>query len=444
MRTASNFLRTGLLAALLLGLLPTQAGAVPSFARQTGLACNACHTAFPELTKFGRQFKLDGYTFSGKEQVEGTGDKDNPSLRIGSIPPLSIMFQVSYTDTKGADKVQPGTRSNFDVPQQFSLFYAGEISPHLGAFLQVTHGDNTSGFGMDNSEIRYARHFDSGSGDLLLGVLVNNNPGMSDVWQSTPVWGYPFQSPLSFEKPLSWSLGQAVGGVGAYAQYDGRFYAEVDLYKTMGSGGQDTPLTDPWTGSLGGVAGWAPYWRLNYSDSFGENTFEVGLLGMDTKIYGNAAAATTANPNPVATTGPKDSFSDLGFDFQFERGFGTDSFVVRGIYSHEKAKLDAYRVTVPGQPDASFHVLNLNGSYHFGNAVSLSAGYLQTSGDAADSTTYGNGLRTGTSARLLEAAYFPWENVRLSAQYVSYTKFLGVKDNASDNNTFYVLGWFVF
>src|SRR5258708_1597705 len=33
----------------------------PSFARQTGLACSACHTHYPELTAMGRQFKLNGY-----------------------------------------------------------------------------------------------------------------------------------------------------------------------------------------------------------------------------------------------------------------------------------------------------------------------------------------------------------------------------------------------
>ena len=30
--------------------------AIPSFARQTGMKCNECHTVFPELTPFGRIF----------------------------------------------------------------------------------------------------------------------------------------------------------------------------------------------------------------------------------------------------------------------------------------------------------------------------------------------------------------------------------------------------
>ena len=43
-------------------LLDTPADAVPSFARQTGLACNGCHTTPPELNAAGRRFKLTGYT----------------------------------------------------------------------------------------------------------------------------------------------------------------------------------------------------------------------------------------------------------------------------------------------------------------------------------------------------------------------------------------------
>jgi hypothetical protein len=39
--------------------------ALPSFARQTGQPCGACHTEFPGLTPYGRRFKLGGYTYGG-------------------------------------------------------------------------------------------------------------------------------------------------------------------------------------------------------------------------------------------------------------------------------------------------------------------------------------------------------------------------------------------
>lgn len=412
------------------------ASAVPSFARQTGMACAACHTMFPELTAFGRQFKLNGYTMQATPQVSN-GDEKSPSVQISSIPPLSVMFQASYTDTKGANQVQQGTRSNLQFPEQFSLFYAGEITPHIGAFLQVTHGDNTGGFGMDNSEIRYADHFTVGDNkDLLFGIVANNNPGMSDVWQSTPVWGYPFAGPLSYEAPLSWGMGQSVGGAGVYASYENAVYAELNLYKSMGSGGQDTPLADPFTNlATSAIAGWAPYWRLYYQGSFGDNTLEVGTFGMNTRLYATG----------TGTSGPTNNYRDLAIDAQYERPLGNDSIVVRAVFAKESVGLDAYRETVdPAQANVSFRTINVNGSYHFGSNKSLQLAYINTGGDASNAGALAAGVKTGTHAALLEGAYYPWENVRLSLQYTAYSKFMGVSNSASDNNTIYALAWLVF
>ena len=47
---------------LLLAGMVAPAWAVPSYARQTGQECVACHVSFPELTPYGRYFKLTGYT----------------------------------------------------------------------------------------------------------------------------------------------------------------------------------------------------------------------------------------------------------------------------------------------------------------------------------------------------------------------------------------------
>ncbi len=45
--------------------------AVPSFARQTGMACEACHTVFLELNHFGRMFKANAYTLDNLKPVRG-------------------------------------------------------------------------------------------------------------------------------------------------------------------------------------------------------------------------------------------------------------------------------------------------------------------------------------------------------------------------------------
>lgn len=44
---------------LLFVALISPADAVPSYARQTGQECIACHVSFPELTPYGRYFQAD-------------------------------------------------------------------------------------------------------------------------------------------------------------------------------------------------------------------------------------------------------------------------------------------------------------------------------------------------------------------------------------------------
>ena len=76
-------IRIGLAAIIaVLGLLLTageSAKAVPAFAAQTGEPCTACHIgAFgPQLTPYGRAFKIGGYTQAG-----GQGLLANPTSRI--------------------------------------------------------------------------------------------------------------------------------------------------------------------------------------------------------------------------------------------------------------------------------------------------------------------------------------------------------------------------
>ncbi|MEP6540160.1 MAG: hypothetical protein ABJF23_32835, partial [Bryobacteraceae bacterium] len=133
--------------------LSPEAKAVPSFTRQTGLQCNVCHSNPPELTAFGRKFKLEGYTLTKPDTTIEDQDKD---LKLNRNVPISIMILLSNTTT---DKRVPNAQnSTAGFPQAISLFLAGEISPHLGAMVQLTYSGDSDHFGLDNTDIRYARH----------------------------------------------------------------------------------------------------------------------------------------------------------------------------------------------------------------------------------------------------------------------------------------------
>src|SRR5690242_17562217 len=153
---------------------------IPSFSRQTKLACSACHYQFPQLTPFGRLFKLNGYTLTGLETIGQPGDTTSVTLKLAPIPPLSAMVVGSFTRTAAA---QPLTQNNtVTFPQQFSLFLAGEVTPNIGAFTQFTYAAADGSFGIDNIDFRYATHRTVGARDLLFGLTLHNNPTVQDVW----------------------------------------------------------------------------------------------------------------------------------------------------------------------------------------------------------------------------------------------------------------------
>src|ERR1051326_1864779 len=114
-----GLMRYGFKMALLVGaaglLASGQAQAVPAFAVQTAQPCSACHVGGfgPQLTPFGRQFKLEAYT-----------------MRAGDTftLPVSAMAVASFVHTQ-ADQDEPpaphySTNDNATI-DQVSLFLAG-------------------------------------------------------------------------------------------------------------------------------------------------------------------------------------------------------------------------------------------------------------------------------------------------------------------------------
>ena len=158
----------------------------PTFARQMKLSCNVCHMAgFPQLTRFGRLFKLNGYTLSGLSQiVEQIDSLSRRSLELSPIPGLSMAAIIDATSLNTPPRGTAKTTADF--PQQLSLFFGGEIAPRLGGLAQLTYSDQTGRIGIDNTDIRFASHLSLRNRDVLFGVTLHNNPTVQDVWNTAP------------------------------------------------------------------------------------------------------------------------------------------------------------------------------------------------------------------------------------------------------------------
>jgi hypothetical protein len=454
-------------ALLLFGSVPS-ARAVPAFARQTGQQCIACHVSFPELTPYGRYFKLTGYTIGIRQTV-----------------PIAIMAQASVTKTQTNTGVvgQAGAGNNItgDVNPRdrsvvfsgASVFLAGKATDHLGGFVQFTYnnlavdritGEIKGHTGIDNTDLRLtgmSYGADAKQPDWIYGLTLHNNPTVQDVWNSAPAVGFPFTtSPLAQTPAVSTlidgRLAQQVAGVGGYVFWHKTIYAEISLYRTADGvfswlrAGQDVGTPQ----GVKRLSGYNPYWRLALNHEWGPHSIMVGTYGM------------TVNKLPENTVPgtPTDRFTDTAVDAQYQYITDPHTFTAQATYIHEKQDWDAsYTNTANGNPfglsaaaptpvnpSASLNTVKIKGSYYYQRKYGATLAYLSTTG-STDAGLYPITGVPDSAAYVAELDYLPIQNVRLTLQYTYYTKFNGAGENydgngrnAWDNSTLFFNVWCAF
>lgn len=420
------------------GVRPAEA--VPAFTAKTNQPCSACHIGGfgPQLTPFGRKFKLEGYTM----------DAGNDAF------PVSAMEMSSFLNTSKAQDAPPAdhytTNDNFTLDQA-SIFIAGGIGEHFGGFVQLTYDGVGRTFSWDNTDIRVVDHVTISGNDVLVGLSFNNNPGVQDVWNTLPSWGYPYTSSALAPAPAAATLfdggvAQSVLGTSVYAYWNDNLYTEAALYWTppnrfliaMGS-----------TFGPGTISGVAPYFRFAYQENYGTQNFQVGVFGFFPSL----------NPGGDTSTGRTDSYTDLGIDgsYQFT---GDNIYTVNARYTHERQSLAASSLLgLTANASDSLDDIRLDASYYWHNMIGGTVQFFNTSGtnDAmlyADSASFSPDS-TGITFQI-DAT--PWGNgdallggrlnLRVGVQYTIYTRFNGASTNydgngrnASDNNTLRLFTW---
>jgi len=439
---------------ILIGALGTpSARAVPSYARQTGLACNGCHYTPPELNPAGRKFKLLGYVDRADETktVKSDAGKAHAALDLLASLPLSVMLEASFTSIGSPEpKTQNGS---FEFPQDISLFLAGAWTSHVGSFLQVTYDIQNGSFGMDNTDIRFANKSKLGGKDLVYGLDFNNNPTVEDLWNSTPAWGYPWiasdWAPLPAATPIiNGPMAQDVAGIGGYAMWNDHLYADLAIYRSEHLGN-----TQPNNGTnfAYNIRGVAPYWRLAFQELTGKTQYEIGTYGMHVRT------------TPFGITGPEDEYTDWGVDAQIDQTlFRRHVVSFRGTYIRQNADLyatlTAGGTTLPAGPTSNhLNTFLPNAEFHYGNRLTGTFGWFETEGTvnpalfAPAPVTGSNNGDPRSAGYILNVSYWPWQNLQLAAQYTGYTRFNGGTTNydgslrnASGNNTVYLDAKFLF
>jgi hypothetical protein len=436
-------------------LVPIAAEALPSFARQTGQSCVACHAGgqYPELTPYGRLFKLTGYTIGERTSL-----------------PLSAMMVGSYTKTSNTVSNTPSVDFAKDAAALFqtgSVFVAGKVTNNVGVFSQATYDNYAnqdpnslawSGHShLDNVDIRYADRFTNANSDLIVGLSLNNNPSVADVWNTAPAWIQYVPTKFGFTgspaTPIVAQLGQQVSGLGGYAFWNQTLYAEVSSYQTAKGIFSFLKAGNEISNRLKGSN---PYVRLALSHEWGPHNGMIGAFGMNASVY----------PDPNSPNGPTTRYRDRGVDAQYQ--YLLDPHTITAQVSYIRETISGGDVTgLATNLSNSLNQLKLKGSYIYHAKFGTSLSYFRTTG-SSDSVLYpgqqddgsGSGVlvpipitgsitnNPGTRGWIPEIFWIPTQYLRLGAQYFKYDRYNGAGSdydglgrNAKDNNTLFVYLW---
>lgn len=446
--------------------LSGQAQAVPSFSRQTDMACTACHTqAFgPNLNTYGRQFKLNGYAWGSNEsyfsRLGGMAmgsftntKKNNPSL-AGINDPASDNYNRALANR--------GYNTNNNLAfDQASLLYGGKVFGQMGAFVQFTYDGVASRFALDNTDIRIADEADWLGRNFVYGVSFNNGPTIQDLWNTTPAWSFPYtgasgalaRTPAA--GPIIGGLGGQVGGASLYAMIDDIVFLEAGAYGSFAKYAQKGMGQWNGVGSTVKIDGGAPYWRIALQKDWKGHYVSLGHFGFRANVQPSGVVASQT-----------DRFTDLGVDFNYQYlANPAHIYEFKASYIREQQELFATfnQLGASERINQQLGFLGLNGSYTYDQTYGVSLGFNHIYGNR-DAVLYQTAPTNKPNSEFFTAEldYVPFGktasagassylNLRFAAQYVAYTRFDGgdknydgLGSNASDNNTLYFNTWLSF
>jgi hypothetical protein len=424
------------------------AGAVPAFAEQTSQPCKACHVGGfgPELTPFGREFKLGGYTLRAKSSI-----------------PLSAMAVTSWTHTNKDQVPAPEHLDENDniVLDQASLFVAGGLGSHFGGFAQITYDGVGRAWSWDNLDLRMVAPAKLFGEDTTLGLSINNNPTIEDPWNTMAGWGFPFTDTAVSQTPaasplIDGGLAQEVLGFTAYSWIGHKFYLAGGGYGTPAHGTLDWLGADP--DNPGKIHGLAPYARVAYQNDLAGGTFEAGGSFLKAAIF----------PGRDRSSGFSDHYTDWALDSSWQTSLHSGDVVSANFrYVHENGDLQAScALALIGDGSdvgcGHYHLNELRATlgYSWHGIIGADISPFSITGSRNFNVFGGNGLPDSNGVTM-QLDYTPWGagnsplgprfNTRLGLQYTLYGKFNGARHNfdlaganASDNNALRAFLWVAF
>ncbi len=368
----------------------SSAGAVPSFARQTGLSCASCHTIPPRLNTYGRLFKVRGYT-DGTAMGDLSVGKGESILK--NSPVTVRVFSLPYSREEGSDR-------EILIPDELVVAFAGRVSENVGTFTAFA---SEEGHAFEPEIVKVTFVHDMGA--TIIGLVGGKtSPTGTDPFESlnlysrmtrtkTTVWN----SVLKRNTADIWDLHNY--GASLYAYVGGLLYLNGGVYTGIvrdDSGVKNKDSSDPFD----------IYARVALTPSGLPADVNVGAF-----YYAGKDEPAGGNPTSL---GGNTSYKPrrMGLDLGVIKSFGDISLELNGLYVDAEDSFSA-------SPDFRHRGYNLSLILYWKYRVGISLLYGSYRYKTDNPVTSNNEEGLKRSDTTLHASYLFRPNVRLGAEYTT-------------------------
>ncbi|MEK6673586.1 MAG: hypothetical protein AABY42_08960 [Nitrospirota bacterium] len=359
---------------LMVTLLPEEAQAVPSYARQIQKPCTACHTIWPNLNQAGRQFKVKAYTDVAPEWQLIKKDRLDMLLTYVPVSIRAISYPW-YSENKS------GTKKDYsDIAHEIELFLGSRISENFGFFAEM-EWEPKDGTNAELGPVKLAFQYPVGEGNTLGFVLFKGDAVSADPFNSLGGRGrrmiYKRKTSI-LEQGYDFKMMGDNQALVAHGYFLGnRLYGAIGAMRGegLGSGAADDPIDG--------------YFRLAWDQKLPDGAVTFG-------------AAHYTGKQEVSTY--KSKVKRTYLDASLEQNFGEDHLIeIQALYGTGDED------NVGGSTKKELSGFYLEADYFFQRKIGAIAAY--------DTVDYKNHSVDKERTWVIGAKYLPWANVNLTIQY---------------------------
>ncbi|NIM57946.1 MAG: hypothetical protein GTO16_03255 [Candidatus Aminicenantes bacterium] len=235
MKTIWKLTIVGLAGIFALASLTQTAQAIPPFAKKHSLSCTDCHTAFPTLNDFGRDYKVRGYRLEDEDIPKEEIIADD--LVLEKSFPLGVLVKgYAYDKRKDNDAKTRGLH-------EVEIFFGGNIYKNISIWAEIEaedENDFSPGLEMGVLGFHFSPYFN---------VSIGHAPYFwNDPYDTLADWGRRMtrahKAPLDVTRSYSSGvrLRSANQFISLYGKAHGLYYSvgyHRDLSDPEGEGGED-------------------------------------------------------------------------------------------------------------------------------------------------------------------------------------------------------------